>query len=125
MIVNKVPKDFLGKVFWIQNQIQFNHWIESNSGWQHEVLGDYYKEISANLDTLVESIAGTFGRQSLMINDEMYRIIDDMDNLSLANEINSIILSFRKSFESENGIINVIDEMLELNNSTIYKLGLR
>lgn len=125
MIVNKIPTDFLHKVFWMQNQIQYNHWKESVSGWQHEVLGDYYQKLNKHIDILVEGVAAIFGRDSLTVSDAGFIIMDYEENKELVIEINKIFLEFRKNLESENGLVNTIDDILKLNNSTIYKLGLR
>lgn len=126
MIVNKVPNSFIEKIFWIQNQTQFNHWNESYSGWQHQVMGEYYSSLNSFLDILVEGVVANFGNDAISVDSlEMFIVQGDMDNLTVLNEINKLMNEFRKSFESESGIVKVLDDILELNNSTIYKLRLK
>jgi len=123
MTKNKIPELFIEKILWIQNQIQFNHWVET-SGWRHKVLGDFYSDINKLLDELVESIGGIFDKESLYIGIEMYKVESELSNDKLLNDIIVIIETFRKYFTNLNGVIKILDDILTIIHTTSYKLSM-
>lgn len=122
-------KDYFEKLFWIQNQIKFCHWKET-SGWRHKVLGKFYAEMDDKIDTLVESIAGIFGDSVFEeMSDGMYKVNKDMELEELIKDVHAIFFELRNFYsnksevlDSLSGIVNLIEEIIQIVSHTNYML---
>lgn len=109
-------KEYIEKVFWIQNQIKLKHWQEPTSGFQHEKLGVFYDEISEKLDELVEASIAVYGVDIVYISDATFKLDNDAGSLDLTDMILKILLEFRSFFESSQqfGLVNIVDDVSSL-----------
>lgn len=105
-------KEFIEKIFWIQNQIQANHWAQPVSGFKHEVLGKFYSSMNSFCDQLVETYGGLYGKEAIRIGESLYIVKDNLDNLTMFTDILNILTSFREEFKDQPALVNVIDDML-------------
>ena len=120
------PSDFIEKLFYIQNQIQLKHW-EETSGWRHKQLGKFYQEIGNLIDELVESTAGIYKDEVLVISNSMYTINNNIEISELLSDILIIFFDLKKHFIETNpdlnaGLINIIDNTISVINRTANML---
>lgn len=122
--MNSLIKEYIEKIFWIQNQVKLSHWQVKPSGWQHKVLGKYYDSISEQIDNLVETSIGIFGEEMSIISDSMFKLYNNFDLNNMIDEIVKVLSEFREAFlELEaNSLVNIIDEMTALTYKTQYLL---
>lgn len=105
-------KEFIEKLFWIQNQLQLSHWREPISGFRHATLGTYYKTMNEFIDTLVETYGGVVGKDSIALGESLYAVKNDVSITEVINDILTVLTDFRVSFESVPALVNIIDDMM-------------
>lgn len=92
--------------------------LQTKSFSAHKALNDYYDEIVDIADSLAEAYQGRYGIITI------YPKIssDAKDPVELITQVRSWIDTNRKDCSPYSEIQNIIDEMQDLNNSTLYKL---
>ena len=94
------------------------HW-QTSSYEEHKALGDFYETITDLLDKFVETYFGRFGRLNLIGLAQLQAIG--------SNEIVSNTMESVKNIEtqiSDSDLLNILADMKQLCNHTIYKLSL-
>lgn len=118
----KEHSDFFGRILWILNKSKLKHLYPSNpgelgSGWEHQVLNDYYSKLEELTDNLIECCQGIHGLHEITI-----------PEINCEETAKDLITSFyvyvesKRNIFSESFIQNIIDEIQALNAKTLYKL---
>lgn len=92
--------------------------LQSKSYAQHVALNEYYDGIVGLADSLAEAYQGRCG----IISSYPKVSADTTDPVSLVTQVRSWIDTNRKDCSSYSELQNIIDEVQDLNNSTLYKL---
>ena len=94
--------------------------LKTRSYATHKALGDFYDAIVGLADTLAETYQGAYG----LIENYPARYKNPDDGVSMLEELRAWIESHRYECcdESDTCIQNIIDEIVALTNSTLYKL---
>jgi DNA-binding ferritin-like protein len=92
--------------------------LQTKSYATHKALNEYYDEIVGIVDSLVEAFQGREG----IITHYPLVSITTKDPIKLVEFVRSWIDDNRKACSEYSEIQNIIDELQDLNNSTIYKL---
>lgn len=124
LALTKTPKkinELFEKIFWIKDQGTFLHWKET-SGFKHNVLGKYIKNLNDLTDSFIESYVGVFSNETLYISESLYKVDNDITNEAYINETEKIFLSFYKLIDGVNGLTNILDDVLSLILKTKYLL---
>ena len=110
---------FVSVLLFSRNQAQVLHW-QTNSYAQHKAFEDYYNSIMDLVDSLVESYQSTNSIITMFNNDEKY--IYNKEGVDYFKELLNYIKNHRKVVSEDSDIQNIIDEIISLIKSTIYKL---
>jgi hypothetical protein len=116
----KVPQDIIEKILWIQNQAQTLHWKQPSSGFLHQTMGNWYKEINKLSDKFVETTMGVFGAENITISDSMYKVDAEMELEIYFNDVLSILIKFREELVEAPALVNILDDMSSLTYQYIY-----
>lgn len=116
--------ELIEKIFWVQSQLQLLHWREPKSGFRHQIIGNFYKELTETLDSLIEVIAGTFSREHIILGETLYKVSNDTDIKIVVDDIINILYDFRKIYAEYPAIINVLDDSLTISYKYKYLLEL-
>lgn len=114
--MNKMA-ELLALLFEARTRTHILH-LQSKSYAQHMALGSYYDGLSDFIDSLAESYQGRNG----IITKYPKVTIKSEDPIALIEEVRSWIDKNRKDVCKESEIQNIIDEILSLHNTTLYKL---
>ena len=95
----------------------FFHW-STNSYSQHKALGKYYDEIVELVDDLVESYMGCY--EQLTKFPSTYH--QPKEPVNYLESLKKFVDEARKDLPQETQIQNIIDEIAQLIDSTLYKL---
>jgi len=93
------------------------HWKTSSFS-IHKALGKYYEQMPDLVDTLAESL---FGKYSTITDFEDHFMMEDSP-LQYMTEIQDYVTSQRKLITQDSEIQNAVDAVMELLNTTVYKL---
>jgi hypothetical protein len=93
------------------------HW-RTKSLAEHEALGTYYKKIPKLVDRLVESYMGRYGELGEF--EEEFEI--EEDPVRYFKALQKYVDENRKHVPKDSELQNTVDEMLDLIDSTLYKL---
>jgi len=111
-------KSFASKLFEVR-QTAHNAHLSTKSYSEHKALGSFYEGILDLADNFIETFQGQYG------------IISGYENINVSKEqniisyIESAVEEFketRKDLEKDTHLQNIIDEMISLSYSTLYKL---
>lgn len=94
------------------------HW-KTTSYSVHKALGKYYAQIPDLVDTLAESL---FGKYSTITDFEDHFMME-YDPLQYMTEIQDYVTSQRKIIAQDSEIQNAVDSIMDLLNTTVYKLS--
>jgi DNA-binding ferritin-like protein len=92
--------------------------LQTKSFAVHKALNEYYDEIVGIADSLAEAFQG---REGIISNYPLVSITTK-DPIKLVEQVRTWIDINRKECSEYSEIQNIIDELQDLNNSTIYKL---
>ena len=95
----------------------FFHW-STNSYAQHKALGNYYDEIVELTDDLVEAYMGCYSQ--LKTFPSVYH--QPKDAVKYLESLKNFVDEARKDLPQETQLQNIIDEIAQLIDSTLYKL---
>lgn len=90
--------------------------LTTNSYASHMAFGEFYEKIIPLIDTLSESAIGKFGQL------ETIQANTSIQFQYTIQELRDWIESNRKQISDSSELQNIIDEIVELCNSTLYKL---
>ena len=97
--------------------------LQTKSYAEHVALGAYYEGIVGPVDSLVENMQGMAGEIIRGYPLENSAFDESMSGLAYMTRIRELFLEHRPAFPaSASQIQNILDTILELINSTIYKL---
>lgn len=101
--------------FIVRNSATLSHYkhLTTNSFAQHSALGSFYEDIIGLLDSFMESYIGRCGKLELI-----NPVSDFLDVYQLRDWVNEN----RQFLANTSELQNIIDEIVSLCNSTIYKL---
>jgi hypothetical protein len=109
--------EFIGMLFYSRNAAHLMH-LKTTSFAAHKALDDYYSGIVGITDSLAESYQGVYGLINITIPSCS---CGDDDPVSYFTELKQSIDTKRSLFK-QSYHQNIIDEVLALVTSTIYKL---
>jgi DNA-binding ferritin-like protein len=92
--------------------------LQTKSYAQHKALNEYYDEIIGLADSLAEAYQGREG----VITKYPKISLNDSDPIKLVEQVRTWIDKNRKACSPYSELQNIIDEVQDLNNSTLYKL---
>jgi DNA-binding ferritin-like protein len=92
--------------------------LQTKSYAQHKALNEYYDEIIGLADSLAEAYQGREG----VITKYPKVSLNDSDPIKLVEQVRTWIDKNRKACSPYSELQNIIDEVQDLNNSTLYKL---
>ena len=92
--------------------------LQSKSYAQHVALGSYYSGLVGLADSIAENYQGRYG----LITKYPKVSVNQDDPIKMVEQMRSWIDKNRKECCKESEIQNIIDEVLSLHNSTLYKL---
>lgn len=95
----------------------FMHWA-TDSFAKHEALGAYYDEIVDLVDSYAEAFMGKYGQLNTFPED-FHLSEDPVDYLT---SIKVFIEESREHLPQDTELMNLVDEIADLVNSTLYKL---
>jgi DNA-binding ferritin-like protein len=94
------------------------HWTTSSYA-EHQALGEYYKAIPELVDQLAEAYMGRYG-QFTSFPDDYYLPTDDP--VEYMEGIKYFVQDSREIMPDDSEIQNLIDEIAQLIDSTLFKL---
>jgi DNA-binding ferritin-like protein len=115
------------KLLWVRDQAHIFHW-QTKSYAKHIAFGDFYEEYIDSVDDLAENIMSKMGVPILgnaniqlldFSEDYMITYLDDVTNI-FENQIKNVVPS-----EGNNGIYNLIDDVLTLVGKIRYLVTLK
>lgn len=112
-------EELVARVFKTRNQVHLAHW-KTKSYAEHQALGSFYDDVIDILDRAVEAIQGSkgiIGHVDLSCKDESVEIIK-----CLSEDANWISKNRAKIAGSVPAVENIIDELVGVYLSTIYKV---
>lgn len=110
--------DFISVLLFSRNQAHVFHW-QTNSYAAHMAFEGYYDGIVELVDSLVESYQGINDIIKLYSNDEKY--VYGTDAATYFKDLLEFVNTNRTLF-IDTDILNIIDEIITLIKSTLYKL---
>jgi hypothetical protein len=121
--INEAPSNVMGEfAMCLLNGVTAGHihHLSTDSYSQHMALGDFYVELDKRADKFIEAYQG---KKSKIIFAEKALFLGE-NGLELVEYICDQIESYRKmpGFPQESELQNIVDELLDLTDSTKYKL---
>jgi hypothetical protein len=121
--INEAPSNVMGEfAMCLLNGVTAGHihHLGTDSYSQHMALGDFYVELDKRADKFIEAYQG---KKSKIIFAEKALFLGE-NGLELVEYICDQIESYRKmpGFPQESELQNIVDELLDLTDSTKYKL---
>ena len=95
----------------------FFHW-STDSFSKHMALGEYYDEIVELTDSFVESYMGKYGK----ITQFPSTYHQPKEPVSYLKSLQGFVAEARKDLPQDTELQNIIDEIADLINTTVYKL---
>lgn len=108
---------FLATMLHSATNAHFMHWT-TNSFSQHMALGEYYDEIVDLTDQLGEAYFGCYGQIKSFPNS--YHMATDP--LKYMESLKNFVRESRPSLPQESQFVQLVDNIAELIDTTIYKL---
>ena len=115
------------KLVQIQLQFKFLHWQTFGDA-KHKAYGDIYDSMGDNIDRLVESMMGKYGR--IQFDSEFSIMFQDISALSVQNFMDGItefLVGMTEQLDPkyDSDLLNIRDEILGDINQTKYRLTLK
>ena len=115
------------KLVQIQLQFNFMHW-QTHSYAKHKAYGKIYDSMGGNIDRLVESMMGKYGR--VQFDPEFSIMFQDISALSVQNFMDGItefLVGMTEQLDPkyDSDLLNIRDEILGDINQTKYRLTLK
>lgn len=113
-------EEVISKLLHSRTQSHIFH-LQSNSFSQHNALNEYYDDIVDLIDELVESYQGEFGVIKNYQNYDLKMLENEEQVINFFKEVTNDVEELRK-VSDDSFLKGRLDEVVELLNSTIYKL---
>ena len=115
------------KLVQIQLQFKFLHWQTFGDA-KHKAYGEIYDAMGKNIDKLVESMMGKYGR--IQFDSEFSIMFQDISALSVQNFMDGItefLVGMTEQLDPkyDSDLLNIRDEILGDINQTKYRLTLK
>lgn len=115
------------KLVQIQLQFKFLHWQTFGDA-KHKAYGEIYDSMGENIDRLVESMMGKYGR--IQFDSEFSIMFQDISSLSVQNFMDGItefLVGMTEQLDPkyDSDLLNIRDEILGDINQTKYRLTLK
>ena len=115
------------KLVQIQLQFKFLHWQTFGDA-KHKAYGEIYDSLGDNIDRLVESMMGKYGR--IQFDSEFSIMFQDISALSVQNFMDGItefLVGMTEQLDPkyDSDLLNIRDEILGDINQTKYRLTLK
>jgi hypothetical protein len=112
----------------ISMQAKILHW-QTDFDTEHRHFGMFYDEFNSLMDTLVEAIAGKYGKDKLSFGQAAISVYDyGMARQAFFELVEEALIDcFGQIFDrdSDSELFNLVDEILDLKNKTQYLLQLK
>jgi DNA-binding ferritin-like protein len=108
---------FLATLLHSSTNTHFAHW-STDSYAKHKALGRYYEDILELVDDLAETYMGCY--EQIKSFPSTYNM--PKDPVKYMEALNNFVSDARKDLPQESQIQNIIDEIAQLIDSTLYKL---
>lgn len=109
--------EFVATLLHSSTNAHFMHWA-TNSFAKHSALGDYYTQIIDLADQYAEAYMGKY-EQLKTFPGEFHQ---DTDPVKYLEKIQKFVGDARKHLPEDTELQNLVDEIADLINSTLYKL---
>lgn len=113
-------EEVISKLLHSRTQAHIFH-LQSGSFSQHNALNEYYDDIVDLIDELVESYQGEFGVIKNYQNYDLKMLENEEQVINFFKEVTNDVEELRK-VSDDSFLKGRLDEVVELLNSTIYKL---
>jgi len=108
---------FVATLLHSSTNAHFMHW-STNSFAQHQALGEYYEQIIELTDQFAEAYQGRY-EQLKDFPDDFHR---EKDPVAYLKKIQTFVQEAREHLPQDSELQNLVDEIADLINSTLYKL---
>lgn len=115
--MNEETAEFVATLLHSSTVTHFMHW-STNSLSVHQALGEYYDEIIELVDDFAEAYMGKY-EQLKKFPKEFYLAKDPVEYLT---SIKEFVEESRKELPQDSELQNIVDEIADLINTTLYKL---
>jgi NACalpha-BTF3-like transcription factor len=113
--------ELICRVFYSRNVSHLEHW-KTDSYAKHEALGDFYDEVIDKLDAVVELFQGLYSKVNF-VEEEEEEEEGTKDILAcLQDDVKWIIKNYGAISNNNDAIENLLQELVDLYGTTIYKL---
>jgi len=112
--------DFISTLLHSSTVTHFMHLSTTDLG-VHKALGKYYPQIIELTDRFAEAYSGCYER----IKDFPENFHNAKDPMKYMVSIQNYVIKNRKAMPDESQLQNIVDEIAELIDRTIYRLGLQ
>jgi len=119
MASTNMIEELVSRIFKTRNQAHLSHW-KTKSYAEHQALGGFYDDVIDALDKLVEATQGSkgiIGHVDMSYKDESVEMIK-----CLTEDANWISKNRSKIASGVPALENIVDEIVAVYLSTIYKL---
>lgn len=107
----------IGKLFQSRDIAHLNH-LATESYAEHKALNEYYDGILDLTDRFAEAYQGTYGKVEITIPSS--QVMDINQHLT---ELKDDLNSYRAGYTDQTDLETIIDEMVELISTTLYKIN--
>jgi len=115
--MNEEVAEFVAQLLHSSTVTHFMHWA-TNSYAKHKALGKYYEQIIELVDQYAEAYMGRY-EQLKNFPEEFH---SEKDPIKYLEAMKNFVAEARKELPQDTALQNLIDEIADLINSTIYKL---
>jgi len=115
--MNHEVAEFVATLLHSSTVTHFMHWA-TDSFAKHSVLGEYYAEIIDLVDEFAESYMGKY-EQLKKFPDEFHT---EKDPVKYLTSMKDFVQEARKELPQDTELQNLVDEIADLINTTLYKL---
>ena len=115
--MNHEVAEFVATLLHSSTVTHFMHWSTNNNA-KHEALGRYYAKIIKLVDKFAEAYMGRY-EQLKKFPDEFHTEKEPVKYLTSTKEF---VQEARKELPQDTELQNLVDEIADLINSTLYKL---
>jgi len=115
--MNDEVAEFVAQLLHSSTVTHFMHWA-TNSYAQHKALGKYYEQIIELVDQYAEAYMGRY-EQLKKFPEEFHT---ESDPVKYLEAMKNFVAEAREELPQDTALQNLIDEIADLINSTIYKL---
>jgi DNA-binding ferritin-like protein len=117
LFMNEEVAEFVSALLHSSTVTHFMHWATKSYA-IHVALGDYYEEIIELTDSLAEAYMGRYDQLKKFPKD--FHTSEDPEEY--LDSIKEFVQEARKELPQDSELQNIVDEIADLINSTLYKI---